>query len=399
MKYPHSFTTLTFCLALGLSACGSDKTSPTGADSNLERELAQGASQDESLPGTVGTDHAVDVDADIAVEAGTGDAIDGSGSIDGNVSIDGNSGTAVHSGSDIAVDVDPDRNPDPADTPSIEPGDVGTIAVGEPHPDVPKDDRDSPEEIPTLYAAVDRASLDRLVAVVPGPEHQDGLAATNLETHWVLAVMRGAMPTAGYGIDIEDIRMVDRILEIEVSLTDPDRDAMLAAVITHPLAFAVLDRSVFGEPESVRLTVFTADGNVLQLHTGSASWGGSGYNGGVTETPAEPAEDGDLPSSGMRVGEADIRGTVTALESVATDGGRLAVIRVEGERYDDTTYEKAVISIDENTRIARVLGNDALADESVASLEPGVRVQVLFTGVVMESYPVQAAASQVLILQ
>jgi hypothetical protein len=65
----------------------------------------------------------------------------------------------------------------------------------------------------------------------------------------------------------------------------------------------------------------------------------------------------------------------------------------------DTDYDKALVSITEETRILRISADDAYAEAISRDLVTGTSIQVQFTGPVMESYPVQAVALHLVILE
>lgn len=90
----------------------------------------------------------------------------------------------------------------------------------------------------------------------------------------------------------------------------------------------------------------------------------------------------------------DIRGEITAI-SKSTDN-KIVSILVEGEQEEDTSYDKASISIDKNTIIYLDTGKDKI---SVEELKEGIKVEVIFTGPVRESYPVQADAKTIRIIE
>jgi uncharacterized OB-fold protein len=63
----------------------------------------------------------------------------------------------------------------------------------------------------------------------------------------------------------------------------------------------------------------------------------------------------------------------------------------------DTDYDKAFIGVTETTRI--YLQTDSGYDVADPNqLTVGMKVEVLFTGIIMESYPVQAEADEILII-
>jgi beta-N-acetylhexosaminidase len=97
----------------------------------------------------------------------------------------------------------------------------------------------------------------------------------------------------------------------------------------------------------------------------------------------------------------DIRGVITnvrAAEAEAKKQGTLGWIRVEGVKEKDTAYDKASVRITDKTRIEKLAGKEKKA-AAFGELKQGVRVQAVFTGPVAESYPVQATAKEVLIVQ
>jgi uncharacterized protein DUF3221 len=86
------------------------------------------------------------------------------------------------------------------------------------------------------------------------------------------------------------------------------------------------------------------------------------------------------------LGEPSITGVVTNLQ-----GGR---ILVEENPQETAGSEKASVRITEQTEIISASGNKV----SLSDLRTGDRVRVWFTGPVMESYPVQATAARIEIL-
>ena len=94
---------------------------------------------------------------------------------------------------------------------------------------------------------------------------------------------------------------------------------------------------------------------------------------------------------------AHLRGEITA--SYITEGQLLGDIFVDG-RQDPTSTpggDQAEVRIAENTRIFMEKDGESqivTADE----LEIGMKVAVLFTGLVLESYPLQGTAAEILVL-
>lgn len=89
-----------------------------------------------------------------------------------------------------------------------------------------------------------------------------------------------------------------------------------------------------------------------------------------------------------------IRGEITSV-NMSSDN-KIVSILVEGELEEDTFHDKASIKIDNNTRI--YIG-DAKKKVSADELEEGMIVESIFKGPVAESYPVQAKAKLIRILE
>ncbi len=91
--------------------------------------------------------------------------------------------------------------------------------------------------------------------------------------------------------------------------------------------------------------------------------------------------------------EPDITGIITSVAPGPAEGP-LGTISVETVPEDEAGTPKARVTINPETRIRR---DRAGVDESFATLREGMQVYVWFTGPVLESYPVQAAAERVVI--
>ena len=94
-------------------------------------------------------------------------------------------------------------------------------------------------------------------------------------------------------------------------------------------------------------------------------------------------------------GDPDIRGVITSI----TDGSGdvIGSVRIEGAIDQDTAYDKAVVRVESDTRILLQAGN-AMMEVTFGDLMVGQTVEAWFTGPVAESYPVQAKASQIVIV-
>jgi hypothetical protein len=90
-----------------------------------------------------------------------------------------------------------------------------------------------------------------------------------------------------------------------------------------------------------------------------------------------------------------IRGTIIQVfqESDVPHG-----LFVEGIKESDTSYDKATIRLSDNTRVYLSQGNNyKLA--SASQLTVGLTVEAIFTGLILERYPVSAEAEEILILE
>lgn len=92
----------------------------------------------------------------------------------------------------------------------------------------------------------------------------------------------------------------------------------------------------------------------------------------------------------------DIRGRITEHHRSATGEPPVGSIRVEGELTADTRHDKASIRITRDTKIFKGRGGQRMPFNS---LTVGTLVEATFIGPVAESYPVQATASEVVILE
>lgn len=106
-------------------------------------------------------------------------------------------------------------------------------------------------------------------------------------------------------------------------------------------------------------------------------------------------------AAGTNAGSADIRGTITSIDPVNPEGRASDVVGsvlIEGSIEADTQVDKASVTITRATRILRQEGEGRRA-VTFEALEVGQRVQARFTGPVAESYPVQATAAEIVILE
>ncbi len=114
---------------------------------------------------------------------------------------------------------------------------------------------------------------------------------------------------------------------------------------------------------------------------------------GTDGTGASPAN--DATGHGIDIMNAAIRGNITDIRQA---NGTIDTVRIEGALEDDTQYDRAVVTITEQTRILKQEGQERVP-ATAEELKVGQRVEADFTGPVLESYPVQATASEIVILE
>ncbi|WP_352418088.1 DUF3221 domain-containing protein [Proteiniborus sp.] len=90
----------------------------------------------------------------------------------------------------------------------------------------------------------------------------------------------------------------------------------------------------------------------------------------------------------------DIRGEITGVD--ISNDNRIVSIMVEGELEEDTSFDKASIRIDKSTKIYMANTNTKISTDE---LKEGMKVEAIFDGPVAESYPVQAKAKVIKILE
>ncbi len=113
----------------------------------------------------------------------------------------------------------------------------------------------------------------------------------------------------------------------------------------------------------------------------------------ATSTP--PATPLPEPGEGSAPG-VTIRGNLSDVRAAA-QGDTLGFIRVEGEKIAGNQYGRAELRITGATQVFEKQGQ-RLVQVDFGALEFGETVEATMIGPIMESWPVQAAASQVIIL-
>jgi beta-N-acetylhexosaminidase len=90
----------------------------------------------------------------------------------------------------------------------------------------------------------------------------------------------------------------------------------------------------------------------------------------------------------------DIRGEINKLN--LNDKNEVVGIFVEGKIEEDTSHDKASIDFAKDIKIYYAENN---TKASIKDLKEGMKVEVIFTGPVRESYPVQATAEIIRIIK
>lgn len=96
--------------------------------------------------------------------------------------------------------------------------------------------------------------------------------------------------------------------------------------------------------------------------------------------------------------KADVRGQVTKV-TPSRAKGVVGSILVEGSKEKDTQHDKASVRLTSTTKFYKWSSNGKKVEAKFGDVTEGSKVQCVFTGPVAESYPVQAVASEVIILE
>lgn len=89
-----------------------------------------------------------------------------------------------------------------------------------------------------------------------------------------------------------------------------------------------------------------------------------------------------------------IRGQITKV--LLDENQKVTGILVEGKLESDTSFDKASVRIEKNTKIYRGSPEQKL---SAGDLKEGMKVEAIFEGEVAESYPIQARAKTIRVME
>lgn len=91
----------------------------------------------------------------------------------------------------------------------------------------------------------------------------------------------------------------------------------------------------------------------------------------------------------------DIRGVIN---EIYISGGSVNGLFVKGKKYTDTTYDRAQVGVDEKTKIFKKQ-DDMYVIANVSDLKELQNIEVLFTGPILASDPIQAYALEIVIIK
>lgn len=96
----------------------------------------------------------------------------------------------------------------------------------------------------------------------------------------------------------------------------------------------------------------------------------------------------------------DVRGTITRISRAGGEDRDkvLGRVLIEGAKEADTQVDKASVTVKAETELFIMRGGERKPAE-FAELKEGQKVEARFSGPVMESYPVQATAAEITILE
>jgi beta-N-acetylhexosaminidase len=89
-----------------------------------------------------------------------------------------------------------------------------------------------------------------------------------------------------------------------------------------------------------------------------------------------------------------IRGQITKITQ--NPEGKTATLLVEGQKEEDTQYDKASVRVTSDTKIYK---GDSKTKLSMTDIKEGMKVEIYWDGPVAESYPVQMGANIIKILE
>ena len=105
---------------------------------------------------------------------------------------------------------------------------------------------------------------------------------------------------------------------------------------------------------------------------------------------------GCADGGGDRSEKLSIRGSVKSVSDLSGAQGKL--LAVEGMVEPDTEHDKASVKADRRTAVYRIGQDGKKSKASLDDLKAGIQVEIRFDGPVALSYPVQAKAGEIVII-
>lgn len=81
--------------------------------------------------------------------------------------------------------------------------------------------------------------------------------------HWVVVVVRGIRPSAGYGIQIQSVRRGPGVVSLRVKLTSPAPRQFVTQALTYPYHFIKIQRSKLSIPAGTKWAAHTPSEELL----------------------------------------------------------------------------------------------------------------------------------------
>jgi hypothetical protein len=201
----------------------------------------------------------------------------------------------------------------------------------------------------------------------------------------------GQKPNAGYDIQIVRIDFKDEYALITYHLTAPEDGKNYADVITEPKAVTYL--------ASDYKPVLQSDGNFIPGQSGNGVNDYSiseqaGIRGTITQVVE--VQETIYKQSGI---QQNASSSVTNKDTNWVESNNIInVIQVEAKADSGSLYDKAHVRLRDTTKIYKQKG-DQLVPGSKEELKKGGEIEVYFVGPVPETYPVQANAGKIIIME
>ena len=118
-------------------------------------------------------------------------------------------------------------------------------------------------ETTTLIAAGNPTEAHHIVALLGSSLDVARIGEVDFGTSLLVAVVRGQVPTGGYGIAIDGIAAAQDEVRVTVSLADPAPGRILPEVLSYPYHLVVVPRTALPTQPGVRWVAVTPGGDLL----------------------------------------------------------------------------------------------------------------------------------------